>query len=148
MFLKLPDCFVALNRNSEFFIYYFMRNRKIRNILLAALGLIFVGLGAVGVILPVLPTTPFILVAAWCFAASNKTIYEWLCKTRIFGQYIENYRTRRGISLSLKLSSIAFLWAGLIISMVMLGSFWFYIVLGAVGLGVTIHLLLIKTRKN
>ena len=120
----------------------------VKNLILVALGFIFVGLGAVGVAVPVLPTTPFILLAAVCFSASNRKFYDWLQKDRVFGQYIENYRTKQGISLGLKIASIAFLWAGLIISIIVVGTIWTRIALGIVGMGVTVHLLLIKTKKK
>ena len=120
---------------------------RIRNALLVVLGFLLLGLGIVGIALPVLPTTPFVLLAAACFSLGSKTCYAWLRKNRIFGQYIENYRTKQGISLWLKISSIAFLWTGLIISMVIVQTLWIYVMLGIVGCAVTIHLLLIKTKK-
>jgi len=121
---------------------------KLKNLILTALGFILLGLGAVGVALPVLPTTPFVLLAAVCFSASNRKISAWLQRNRVFGPYIENYRTKQGIKLSLKIGSIAFLWTGLSVSMIMVQKTWVYIVLGIVGAGVTIHLLLIKTKKE
>ena len=119
----------------------------LKNLILMILGFILLGLGVVGVVIPVLPTTPFVLLAAVCFYASNKRIAAWLQRSRIFGPYIENYRTKQGVKLPLKITSIAFLWTGLIISMVIVQKTWVYIVLGIVGVCVTIHLLLIKTKK-
>ena len=118
-----------------------------KNLALNVLGAISLGLGAVGVALPVMPTTPFVLLAAICFSAGNKKAYERLLKNRIFGPYIENYRTKQGIKLSLKIASLVFLWAGLILSMYAIGAAWAILVLGIVGVGVTIHLLRIKTRR-
>ena len=121
---------------------------KAKNLILTILGFLSLGLGAVGVVLPVLPTTPFVLLAAFCFYASNRKIHDWLKRNRIFGQYIENYRTKQGIKLSLKIGSIIFLWAGLSVSMIVVRTMWVYILLTAVGVGVTIHLLLIKTKRS
>lgn len=121
---------------------------KIRNIFLTILGFACLGLGALGVVLPVLPTTPFVLLAALCFSISNKKFHDRLRRNRVFGQYIENYHTKQGISMSLKIASIAFLWTGLTISMVMVRAVWIYVLLGIVGAGVTTHLLLIKTKKK
>ena len=118
----------------------------LKNIVLTIAGFILLGLGAVGAVLPVMPTTPFVLLAAVCFGVSNKKISAWLQRNRFFGPYIENYRTKQGVKKSLKIVSIASLWTGLIISMVIVRATWAYIVLGIVGLCVTIHLLLIKTR--
>jgi len=119
----------------------------IKNLILTIFGFTLLGLGAIGVVLPVLPTTPFVLLAAICFSVSNKKFHDWLLKNRIFGPFIENYRTKQGIKLSQKLGSIAFLWTGLIISMVVSQKTWVFIFLPIVGVGVTIHLLLIKTKK-
>ena len=121
---------------------------KIKKAILTVLGFLLIALGAVGVAIPVLPTTPFILLAALCFSISSRKLHDWLSQNRVFGQYIENYRTKQGISIWLKTASIVFLWTGLIISMIIVRTVWIYIVLGLVGVGVTIHLLLIKTKKT
>lgn len=110
-------------------------------------GFICLGLGAVGVALPVLPTTPFVLLAAFCFSAGNTKYAAWLKNNRVFGPYIENYRTKQGISIWHKIASIAFLWTGLIISMIITHSLWVRIILILVGVGITVHLILIKTKK-
>ncbi|MCL2066447.1 MAG: YbaN family protein [Treponema sp.] len=119
----------------------------IKKLVLTGLGFLFLGLGAAGAFLPVMPTTPFVLLAAMCFSASNKKFYDWLQRNSFFGPYIENYRTKQGIKKSLKIKSIVFLWTGLIISMALRRTLLICIILGIVGAGVTIHLLLIKTRK-
>jgi len=119
-----------------------------KQVLLLLAGFISLGFGAVGVALPVLPTTPFVLLAAICFSASNEKMARWLEKSRVFGPYIENYRTKAGIPIWLKCASIAFLWTGLSISMVLTRAVWAYILLGIVGIGVTVHLLMIKTKKK
>ena len=119
-----------------------------KNLVLLLLGFTFLALGAVGVALPVLPTTPFVLLAAICFSASNRKIAAWLESSRVFGPYIENYRTGGGITRRRKIASIVFLWAGLSVSMIVVRAAWIYFVLGIVGAGVTVHLLLIKTKKN
>ena len=119
-----------------------------KNLVLTLLGFLLLGLGALGVVVPVLPTTPFVLLSAFCFSMGNKKAHAWLRRSRVFGPYIEHYRTKRGISLPLKVGSIAFLWAGLAGSTFVVQAVWLYFLLGAVGMGVTIHLLLIKTRKD
>jgi len=121
---------------------------KLKIVLLVTLGLACLGLGAVGVALPVLPTTPFVLLAAACFSASSKRMHAWLSRNRFFGPYIEHYRTGTGIKMSLKIASLVFLWAGLVLSMLAVRTWWIYLILGLVGAGVTAHLLLIKTRKK
>jgi len=65
--------------------------------LLLGLGWLFVALGVAGALLPVLPTTPFILLAAACFARSSERFYAWLLDNRIFGPLIRDWRTHRAI---------------------------------------------------
>ena len=120
---------------------------EVKSIVLMALGFIFLALGAIGIFIPVLPTTPFVLLSAACFSSSSKKLNDWLLRSRLFGPFIENYRTGQGISKSRKIVSIPFLWTGLIVSMVIVRTTLTYIILCMVGVGVTIHLLTIKTRK-
>jgi uncharacterized membrane protein YbaN (DUF454 family) len=118
-----------------------------KKLIFVLLGFIFLTLGAVGVAIPVLPTTPFVLLAAGCFSLSSKKLDSWLQRSRLFGPYIENYRTKQGVSLCRKIASITFLWAGLIVSMVIVQTIWIYITLGLIGAVVTMHVLLIKTKR-
>ena len=110
-------------------------------------GFLALGLGAIGIALPVLPTTPFVLLAAICFGRSSERFYRWLQRNRVFGPFIENYRTKQGIKKSLKVVSICFLWAGLIASMIAVDLVAVRVMLACVGVGVTIHLLRIKTKQ-
>jgi hypothetical protein len=114
----------------------------------SVLGFIALGLGAIGIFMPLLPTTPFVLLAAICFSYSSPKFYEWIRRSPYFGVYVENYYTKQGVPMSIKIKSIIFLWGGLALSMILIQSFWVYIVLFIVGIGVTTHLLLIKTKRN
>ena len=71
------------------------------------LGLIFVALAALGVVLPGLPTTPFLLLAASCFAKSSTRLYGWLLSNRTFGPMIRNWEDNRAISRRLRNVAIA-----------------------------------------
>lgn len=75
--------------------------------LLVCAGSICVGLGVVGVLLPLLPTTPFLLLAAACYARSSERFYVWLLTNRLFGRYILDWRQNRGIPLRTKIWIIA-----------------------------------------
>ncbi len=77
----------------------------VRGVLMGT-GWVFVGLAALGVVLPLLPTTPFLLVAAACFARSSPRFYEWLLRNRVFGPLIRNWRETRSIPLRVKAVSI------------------------------------------
>ncbi|MEW6734759.1 MAG: YbaN family protein [Acidobacteriota bacterium] len=78
--------------------------------LLIAAGTLSVGLGILGIFLPLLPTTPFLLLAAACYARSSRKFYLWLLGNRIFGNYIQNYRSGQGIPLRAKIITILLLW--------------------------------------
>jgi uncharacterized membrane protein YbaN (DUF454 family) len=75
--------------------------------LLLATGFVFVALAGLGAVLPVLPTVPFLLVAAACFARSSARFYHWLLANRLFGPMIRDWRETRSIPLRAKVSAIA-----------------------------------------
>jgi len=88
-----------------------------------------------GIIVPLLPTTPFILLSAVCFSKSNKKLESLLRRNRIFGAFIENYQTKQGISKLHKIGSMVYLWLGLITSMIVVRTVWVCVMLGVVGAG-------------
>jgi len=121
---------------------------KVKRTLVFIMGLIALGLGTLGMVLPLLPTTPFVILAATCFSYSSDEFYNWIKKNRLFGPYIENYREKRGLTIAFKVRTIIILWVSLAISMFLLREVWIYALLCVVGVCVTTHLLLIKTRKE
>jgi uncharacterized membrane protein YbaN (DUF454 family) len=74
------------------------------------IGIISVGLGTAGVFLPLLPTTPFLLLAAACFIRSSDRLYQWLIHNRWFGSYIRNYQEHRALPLRAKVIALILLW--------------------------------------
>ena len=76
-------------------------------------GLICVALAAAGVVLPLLPTTPFLLLAAACFARGSPRLHRWLHTNRLFGAYLRRYRRGEGIPLTAKVAALVFLWLSL-----------------------------------
>ncbi len=118
---------------------------------LIAAGVLFVVLGVVGTFVPMLPTTPFLLLAAACFVRSSERMHRWLLENCVFGEYLRRYRDGEGIPLALKLWTLGMLWATLAISafVAVPARFWWgRLLLLAVGLGVTIHVLRIRTRRS
>lgn len=109
--------------------------------LLVACGLAAVGLGAAGIFLPLLPTTPFLLLALYCFARSSDRLHAWLLNHRVLGRYLDNYLKHRAVPPAAKIFLLAVLWPTLAVSAFMIGRPWAAILLLAVGIGVTIHLL-------
>lgn len=72
------------------------------------IGLISFALGAVGVILPILPTTPFLLLAAFCFAKSSKRLNEWFRHTKIYQNHLDSFIKERTMTLKTKISILSF----------------------------------------
>lgn len=113
-----------------------------------ALGTLAVILGVLGMFLPILPTTPFLLLAAYAYMRSSKRFYDWLVGNRYFGQYIENYRSGRGITRREKIVSISALWFTITISAVFfVPNLWVSLLLVAIATAVTVHILRIRTYK-
>jgi uncharacterized membrane protein YbaN (DUF454 family) len=118
-------------------------------ILLVIAWTFFVGLGIVGVFVPVLPTTPFLLLAAACYARSSQRFYGWLLNNKWFGNYIRNYLQRKGIPLKAKVLTIALLWITIGTSVAFaIDVFVVRLILVLIAVGVSIHILSIRTLKQ
>ncbi len=121
----------------------------IRKALLIFCGTLCVGLGVLGMFLPLMPTTVFLLLAAYCYSRSSEKFHTWLLSNRLFGKYISNYKAGKGISLRQKWSTTIFLWASIGASIWMIGGgFWSTLFLLAVAIGVTLHLFMLKTLRT
>ena len=95
-----------------------MHGSRVVRALFLALGTFFVGLGIAGAVLPVLPTTPFLLLAAACYARGSVRFYNWLLNHRMFGPTIVEWRRHRSIPWRTKLVAIAMMAVTLGISIV------------------------------
>lgn len=123
-------------------------NRCLRCILIIC-GTIFLVIGTIGIFIPILPTTPFLLLAAACYARSSEKFYHWLINNKWFGSYIKNYREGKGIPSKVKIYTISLLWATILISAFLFTRIlWIKIVLILIAIGVTIHIITIKTYKK
>jgi uncharacterized membrane protein YbaN (DUF454 family) len=132
-----------------FHVEHFCKVIKMR-ILFVILGTISLGLGIAGIFLPLLPTTPFLLLTAWCYARSSSWLHKWLLEHKIFGQYIRDYTQHHSIPLRIKIVSLAVLWGSILYSVffVVDGWLWLQVVLFVIATGVTVHLLRFKTQKR
>ena len=119
----------------------------VRKAVLIFTGTVCVALGVLGMFLPLLPTTVFLLMAAYCYSHSSERFHTWLMTNRWFGPYIKNYKSGRGISMRQKISTITILWASIGVSIWLIGGFWITLLLLAIALGVTAHLLWLKTYR-
>ena len=114
-------------------------------ILLIASGTFFIGVGIIGIFIPVLPTTPFLLLSAALYARSSQRFYNWLISNRIFGKFIKDYREGKGIPLKVKIITIILLWITIGCSAIFaIDIFWVRIILIIIAAGVTIHIIRIK----
>jgi len=120
---------------------------SLKNRLLIILGFVFLIIGAIGIFFPVLPTTPFVLLAAGCFT-SSKRLSDWLTRNKLFGEYIINYRERNGLSKKTVIRSLGFLWIMLILSAICVHSLQLTIILSCIGVAVTTHILWIAKPKK
>ncbi len=124
-----------------------LRIPKLLNYLCTILGFLCVGFAVLGIFLPVLPTTPWLLLAAWLFYKGNPKMRIWLLNNKYLGPYIDNYIKYRAIPLKSKIISISMLWITILFSVYIVNPIWLKILLLCIAVGVTIHLLMIKTLK-
>lgn len=124
------------------------RSRWMRGVFLVA-GTLCVGLGLVGLFLPLLPTTPFLLLAAACYARGSRRFYDWLLANRTFGPLINEWRRHRSIPYRTKLSAIALMSLTLGISIVFfVPVLWVKLLLAAVGVGLAIWMYRMPSRDR
>lgn len=114
----------------------------LRPLLLAA-GCVSLTMGAVGVVLPLIPTTPFLLVAGFCFARSSDRFHSWLMSHPIFGHYIHNFRSGQ-MSRKDKARTIPLLWASILLSAFLIGKMFAWILLPTIAVCVSIYILRMK----
>lgn len=106
--------------------------------LLLGIGSLSLGMAGLGLVLPGLPVTPFVLLAAACYVRSSERLYRWLVSNPAFGPVITTWREQRGLTLSTKLITLALVW-------LMLGSAALWLVESVWMRGLLIGLAVIKT---
>lgn len=112
-------------------------------------GTIFVALGVIGIFVPLLPSTVFLLLAAACYARGSKRFYDWLMNHPTLGSTIRHYRDGKGLPLRQKLMTMILLWSTIGAS----GYFfvhkdWVKIMLFVIAVGVSLHLVSLKTYRE
>lgn len=124
--------------------------QKLFRVFLLIGGTFSLGLGAIGVFLPILPTTPFLLISAACYMRSSERMHKWILNNRWFGEYIRNYQEGKGIPLKTKVLAITVLWGAIFYSAffaldeILIAQ----IALLAIALGVSVHLVRLPTLKK
>ena len=113
-----------------------------------AVGFLALGLGIVGAFLPVMPTVPFLLVALFCFERSSKKYHDMILNNKYFGKVLRDYYEGRGLTTSVKIKAILFLTCGMGFSFYKVQHLYLRIMLAVIWLGVTIHIILLKTKPK
>ena len=107
---------------------------RAKKALLVAAGSLCIVLAVLGVFLPLLPTTPFLLLASACYVRSSERLHGWLMGNRLLGGYIRNFRERRGIPLRGRVVTVVLLWLPLLYSVYRLDLPWLELLLVLMGL--------------
>ena len=116
--------------------------------LLIILGSISLALGVIGIFLPVLPTTPFLLLSAALYVRSSEKLYQWLINQKYLGTYIRNFREHHAIPLRAKILSISMIWITLTYCAIAISDIiWIKLMFIALAVAVTLHILSYKTLR-
>lgn len=119
-------------------------------IILILIGSVSFALGVLGIFLPMLPTTPFLLLSAAAWLKASPSLYEWLLNHRIFGEYIRNFREHRAIPLRVKIVSVSMVWLtiGYCIIAVVDEWWWAQLLMALLAIAISWHILSYKTQKK
>lgn len=115
--------------------------------LFIAIGCLSLALGAAGIVLPILPTTPFLLLSAFCFARGSERLHSYLLHHRIFGRYISNYY-QHAMSPRDKVRTLVVLWMGIGLSVWLMGLLWPGVMTILIAAAVTVHIVRLSPRPE
>ena len=116
--------------------------------ILIVLGSISLALGVIGIFLPLLPTTPFLLLAAALYVRSSEELYNWLIHQKYLGTYIRNFREHKAIPLHAKIISVTLVWTTLLYCAIGISeNIYLSIGLLILAIGISWHILSYKTSK-
>lgn len=137
------------SRNDEALADLNLHDSRAVRLLLWVAGSLCVALGVAGLFLPVLPTTPFMLLAAACYARASERFYRWLVTHRVFGPTVREWRRHRSIPWRTKLWAIFLMSATLATSIVFFARpAWLQLALALVGAGLAVWLYRIPSRDR
>ncbi len=122
--------------------------KHILRFLLNLSGFLCLILAVIGIVLPLLPTVPFVLLAAICFTQSSPRFHQWLHQHRYFGPILDDYQAGRGIPRTARNRAIALIWGSMCLSMVIIAKLWAVLLLAFCGAGVTLYLLHLPLREE
>jgi len=120
-----------------------------KKIIFISLGFLFVAVGVLGIFLPILPTTIFLIIASYFFMKSSPDMNNKLMNNKFLGKYIRNYKEKKGMPLKSKISSIFLLWTSILASSYFFTeNIYIRLLLIAIAVGVTFHIVSLKTLGN
>ncbi len=121
--------------------------QKLVKSLFLIIGISSLVLGFIGIFLPVLPTTPFILLAAYCFAKSSERFHRYIMKHKLFGRMVSDFYERKIIPVKTKIVALTLMWATLFLSVIFFMPYiWVKSVVIGIGVAVTIYLLSFRSK--
>ncbi|NDV80957.1 YbaN family protein [Bacteroides sp. 51] len=119
------------------------------NILYIILGSISLALGIIGIFVPLLPTTPFLLLTAALYFKGSPRLYHWLISHKYLGTYIRNFRENKAIPLRAKIISVSLVWITILYCIFfVVDPLWLKILLFCIAAGVSYHILSFKTAAS
>jgi len=123
-----------------------LQARGARRVLLLGVGGASLGTGVLGMFVPLLPTTCFLLLAAWCFGRSSPRLHYWMYHNRWFGTYLSDYRSGRGIPFAIKVGSLSLMWLTIGATVLFaVSALWLRALLVSIAIAVTVH---VATQRN
>lgn len=123
--------------------------KDIRRITYVGLGTLFLIIGAIGIAIPLLPTTPFWLLTCWFYLRSSPRLYNRFLRNKYVGKYMKEYMEDKTISLRAKIISLSVMWSSLVFTSFFTSfAWWIKLVLVLIGIGVTFHILSYPNRKK
>jgi len=114
---------------------------NLKRIVLIIIGWTCVILGVAGIFLPILPTTPFILLASWCFAHSSERFHTWLIQHPKLGPLVQMWQSGQGIPRRVRNRAILAIAVGMTLSALIVGKWWVAVMLAIIGISVSCYLL-------
>jgi uncharacterized protein len=125
------------------------KSNRVTRVFLMIAGTVSLAFAIIGLVFPLIPTTPFLLLTAACYCKSSERLYNWLMNNKWFGKYIRNYREGKGIPLNTKIFALTFLWVTIGISALLLVPiFIVQIILLVIAIAVSIHILRLPTYRK
>lgn len=123
-----------------------MLKNEVKKYVLITLGTITLSLGVIGIFLPIIPTTPFLLITSYCYLRSSKSLHTWLLKHPILGRYIKDYLEHRTVSRKIKVVALGTLWPSLVFTIFQIPLVSIKILLAIIGTMVSLHIIKLRER--